>query len=147
MTSDQRQTRFDTTAIMARLPHRYPFLLVDQVRECIPGSHIVGVKNVSRYDARESMCHLLVVEALAQLSVILAYETLALQPSGRELVFFAGIDQARFGVAARVGDQLTLRSSVARIRRMVGWFEAEAFVEARPVVAVSMLAAIKHDSS
>ena len=92
------------------------------------------------------MSHLLVIEALAQLSVILAFKTLGLQPTGNELMFFAGIDNAKFHDTARPGDQLLLRSEVSRIRKMVGWFHAQAKVKERLVVDLSMLAAIKPGS-
>jgi 3-hydroxyacyl-[acyl-carrier-protein] dehydratase len=142
---DRRGERFDTSEIMRLLPHRYPFLLVDQVLECVAGSHIVGIKNVSRTDCCASMSPYLVIEALAQLSVILAFRTMALQVTGRERVFFAGIDSARFRHAVGIGDRLVLRSSVERIRRMIGWFSAEASVGEAVVLEVSMLAAIKHE--
>jgi 3-hydroxyacyl-[acyl-carrier-protein] dehydratase len=132
----------DINSILHILPHRYPFLFVDRVIECVPGQHIVGLKNLSRADARHAISHLIVIEALAQVSVILAFKTLALQPTGRELMFFAGIDQARFGPAI-AGDRLLLRSTVSRIRKMIGWFHAQAFVDDCLVVDVAMLAAIK----
>lgn len=141
----------EANEIMRILPHRYPFLLVDRVLECVPGRHITGVKSVTGCDACPGhgrgpvlpMSHLLVVEALAQVSVILACRTLALEPSGNELMFFAGIDSARFGHASRPGDRLLLHSEVNRIRKMVGWFRASASVDDKVVVEVSMLAAIR----
>ena len=144
----------EINAMMQLLPHRFPLLLVDRVFECVPGEHIVGVKNVTRCEPflagaacpERAMPHLIVVEALAQLSVVLAFKTLALLPTGNELMFFAGIDQAKFYDPARPGDQLILRSEVCRIRRLVGWFHAWAEVEGRVVVDVSMLAAIKHSA-
>jgi 3-hydroxyacyl-[acyl-carrier-protein] dehydratase len=138
-------------SIMRILPHRYPFLLVDGVLECVTGKHILGVKNVSRDDPllgslERTLPHLIVIEALAQLSVILAFKTLELKPTGNELMFFAGIDSATFGRAARPGDQLRLESKVTRIRQMIGWFRASATADGERVVAVSMLAAIRPSS-
>jgi 3-hydroxyacyl-[acyl-carrier-protein] dehydratase len=141
----------EISAIMQILPHRYPLLLVDRVLDCVPGKHITGLKNITQcepflanaaYDQR-AMSHLLVIEALAQLSVILAFKTLGLPPNGNELMFFAGIDNAKFHDTARPGDQLLLRSEVNRIRKLVGWFQARAKVKDRLVVDLSMLAAIK----
>lgn len=136
---------------MQLLPHRFPLLLVDRVIDCVPGKHISGVKNITNGDAlfvssiaRERvMPHLLVIEALAQLSVILAFKTLELHPTGNELMFFAGIDNANFGKVALPGERLVLRSQLHRIRRLVGWFHAQAEVEGHFVIEVSMLAAIK----
>ena len=132
----------DIDSILHILPHRYPFLFVDRVIECVPGQHIVGLKNLSRADGMQEMSHLIVIEALAQVSVILAFKTLALKPTGTELMFFAGIDHARFGPPI-AGDRLLLRSTVSRIRKMIGWFHAQAFVGDCLVVDVAMLAAIK----
>jgi 3-hydroxyacyl-[acyl-carrier-protein] dehydratase len=132
----------DANGLMRILPHRYPFLLVDRVTACEPGQYIVGLKNVTSSEF-SGMPRLLVVEALAQLSVVLAYKTLGITPDGTELMFFAGIDDARFGATAYPGDRLDLRCSVSRIKRQVGRFMGEAWVEDRQVVAVSMLAAIR----
>ena len=104
----------EINAIMQILPHRYPLLLVDRVLDCVPGKHITGLKNITRCEPflanaahdQRAMSHLLVIEALAQLSVILAFRTLGLQPNGNELMFFAGIDNAKFHDTARPGDQL-----------------------------------------
>jgi 3-hydroxyacyl-[acyl-carrier-protein] dehydratase len=141
-------TSIDIGSIMRILPHRYPLLLVDGVLECEPGKYILGVKNVSRSDpmlgaTERTLPHLIVIEALAQLSVILAFKTLALRPTGNELMFFAGIDSARFGRAVHPGDQLRLHSEVTRIRQLIGWFKASAVVDGEEVIAVSMLAAIR----
>jgi 3-hydroxyacyl-[acyl-carrier-protein] dehydratase len=137
--------------VMGLLPHRFPFLLVDSVIDCVPGQYIHGLKNVSKNDPLlsrvdcedQSFPHLLVIEALAQLSVILALKTLKLDPSGEELMFFAGIDDCRFESDARAGDRICMHSEVSRIRKMMGWFKASARVEHRSVVDVVMVAAIR----
>ena len=82
-------------------------------------------------------------KALAQISVILTYKTLRIEPTGKELMFFAGIDDARFGIAVRPGDRLDLRSEVVRIRKSLGWFRGRAEVGGRLVAEMSMLAAIQ----
>ena len=137
----------DYTAIEQILPHRYPFLLVDRIVTCKPGEYVLGVKNVSCSEAGRAgdggLPHLLVIEALAQLSVVLAYKTLHIAPNGTELMFFAGIDDARFGAVAYPGDRITLRCSVGRIKRLVGRFIGDAWVGNQQVVSVSMLAAIR----
>ena len=124
-------TMIEASSIMGILPHRYPFLLIDRVLECKPGEHITGIKNVTRCEpmltqAEQSLPHLIVVEALAQLSVILAFKTLDLLPTGGELVFFAGIENAKFGRIVRCGDRMMLRSELRRIRQFIGWFQARA---------------------
>jgi 3-hydroxyacyl-[acyl-carrier-protein] dehydratase len=141
----------EINAIMELLPHRFPLLLVDRVLDCVPGNHICGVKNLTHCESffvgsasrERAMPHLLVIEALAQVSVILAFKTLELKPTGDQLVFFAGIENADFRDFARPGEQLLLRSEVRRIRKLVGWFHARAKVDGRLIVDVSMLAAIR----
>jgi 3-hydroxyacyl-[acyl-carrier-protein] dehydratase len=141
----------DIQGIMRILPHRYPLLFVDRVTECIPGKHIRGIKNVTRGEpflsgagherARSGMPHLLVVEALAQIAVVLTYRTLAREPVGNDLLFFAGIDTARFGVPVGCGDTLQLHAEIARLRKSAGWFAGRAEVDGRVACEVRMMAA------
>ena len=139
--------------IMGMLMHRYPFLLVDRVLNCVPGSFIRGYKNVCSNDsffrrhADGSRAHavpqLLLIEALAQISVILTFKTLRIEPTGQEFMFFAGIDDARFNGSAKSGDRLDLRSEVVRLKKAMGWFRGTAKVNGEIVAEMSMLAAIK----
>ena len=137
----------DAQAIMRALPHRYPILLVDRVLECVDGSHIAGFKNVCRGEAMmrpggdATMPHLLVIEALAQLAVILSYRTLGRDPSSGDLAFFAGIDDARFGYGPRPGDRIDLNARVMKIRRGIGRFAGRASVGDELVCDVQMVAA------
>ncbi|HVE50095.1 MAG TPA: 3-hydroxyacyl-[acyl-carrier-protein] dehydratase FabZ [Casimicrobiaceae bacterium] len=137
----------DIQEVSRMLMHRFPFLLVDRVVDCVAGEYIVGIKNISRHEpilggSCRSFPNLLLIEALAQVSVILTYKTLAIDPTGQELMFFAGIDDATISGFARGGDRVMLRSSVHRLRRKLGWFRAEASVEGRQIAAMTMLAAI-----
>ena len=140
----------DIHQIMGMIMHRYPLLLVDRVIDCVPGHHIVGFKNVSRGETfstagslRTSMPTLLLIEALAQISVILTFKTLQIEPTGQELMFFAGIDDGRFEGEVQPGDVLYLRSDVVRLRKKMGWFKATAQVEGKCVAEMAMLAAIR----
>jgi 3-hydroxyacyl-[acyl-carrier-protein] dehydratase len=132
---------------MQLLPHRYPFLLVDAVLECVPGSYILGAKNITKNEPNvrhgESMSHLLVIESLAQLSVILAFKTLDLSPASDVLTVFAGIDDAQFGSPPSCGSRVVMRSEVIKIRKMMGWFRANASVDGDRVIDVRMIAAIR----
>ena len=138
-------------ALGTLLPHRFPFLLVDRVLECVPGSHIVGLKNVTSNEpllseiphAPRVLTHLLVVESLAQLSMVLALHTLGVKPTADDRMLFAGIDSATFMGEAMTGDQVILRSDVTRIRKVAGKFAATASVNGRAIVEVSILAAIQ----
>jgi 3-hydroxyacyl-[acyl-carrier-protein] dehydratase len=141
----------DTAAIMHRLPHRFPFLLVDRVLSCEPGHSIVGYKNITREEAHlsklpeGSMPDTLVIEAMAQVAVSLARATLQMAPSNQALFFFAGIDNATFFGAASYGDRLTLESKVVRIMQAkgVGKFLTRASVDGRTVAVATMIAAMK----
>src|SRR5437016_13127846 len=112
----------DIKEIMGYLAHRPPFLFVDKVIECTPGKHIKAVKNVTinepffqgHFPGYPVMPGVLIIEALAQVSVILVYQTLGLQPDGASFIFFAGIDNARFKRQVLPGDQLTLESKELR---------------------------------
>lgn len=143
----------DIQEIMQLLPHRYPFLLVDRVLECVPGRSISGYKNITRNEpffpqpCRQdaTMPDMLVVEAMAQIAVILTYKTLKLTPESEALFFFAGIDDSRFLGDVRPGDRLELGSSVVRIMaaRGIGKFATWASVDGKRVAEATMIAAMK----
>jgi 3-hydroxyacyl-[acyl-carrier-protein] dehydratase len=140
----------DIQQIMQMIMHRYPLLLVDRVIDCVPGDHIIGLKNISRSESffrtglrQPSMPTLLLIEALAQISVILTYKTLRIEPTGKELMFFAGIDDGHFEGVVQPGDVLRLRSDVVRLRKKMGWFKATAHVDDKCVAKMAMLAAIQ----
>ncbi len=141
-------------AVMQMLPHRHPFLLVDRVVSCTPGKEIQGYKNVTRDESflglapTSSQCgmpHMLILEAMAQIAVILSYKTLALGEGANPLFFFAGIDNARFSGEVRAGDQLQLGSSVVRIMvsRGIGKFATWAAVDGKRIAEATMIAATK----
>ena len=126
----------DIQAILMRLPHRYPFLLVDRVVECVPGERICAIKNVSfnepffqgHFPGRPLMPGVLIIEAMAQATGILTYETAG--GSGHEdvIYYFVGIDKARFKRPVEPGDQLLLRAQLLKRRQQVWRFAASAHV-------------------
>lgn len=136
---------------MKMIMHRPPLLLVDRIIECVPGRNIHGYKNISRGDTFlesradkfPTLPRLLLIEALAQVSVILTHKTLKLEPTGQELMFFAGIDDARFRGIVRAGDAVHLHSEVVRLRSKLGSFRARAQVGAETCAEMTMLAAIR----
>jgi 3-hydroxyacyl-[acyl-carrier-protein] dehydratase len=140
--------------IMQMLSHRYPFLLIDRVAGCVPGRSIAGYKNITRGDcgARAAtapgcagMPVLLVLEALAQLSVVLVLKTLGWTPAEEApMFFFAGIDDARFGVGVQPGDRLELESTIVRLMpaRGVGKFSVRATVGGQCVAEATLMAAM-----
>ena len=133
--------------ILDYLPHRYPFLLLDQVDELVPGRHIVGRKNVSanepylqgHFADYPIMPGVLIVEALAQLCCVLAFETRGRKPADGYLHYLAGVDDARFKRPVRPGDVLELRGSVASERRQLMKFDCQAHVNGELACAVKLI--------
>jgi 3-hydroxyacyl-[acyl-carrier-protein] dehydratase len=141
----------DINGIMRYLPHRYPFLLVDRVLACVPGKTLRAVKNVSmnepffagHFPGHPVMPGVLVIEALAQASAILAYRTPGPHNSEGALFLFAGIDNARFRRQVAPGDQLLLEVEVLRIVRGVGKFAARATVDGEMAAEAELMAALR----
>ncbi|MDE0192763.1 MAG: 3-hydroxyacyl-ACP dehydratase FabZ, partial [Gammaproteobacteria bacterium] len=115
----------DIDEIVQFLPHRYPFLLVDRVDEIVPGERIAGRKNVSanepylqgHFPGNPIMPGVLIVEALAQLCCILAFQSRGRSPSDGYLHYLAGVDNARFKRPVRPGDVLELNGTILSERR------------------------------
>ena len=141
----------DIHEIMRHLPHRYPFLLVDRVLECETGQRIKAIKNVSinesffqgHFPGYPVMPGVLIIEAMAQVSAILAYMTRAERPDDKSLLFFAGIDDARFKRPVFPGDQLVLESIELNVVRSVFKFAAKASVGGELVAEAVLMAAVR----
>jgi len=141
----------DINEIMRHLPHRYPFLLVDRVLECESGQRIKAIKNVSineaffqgHFPGYPVMPGVLIIEALAQVSAILAYITRGDTHDGGELLFFAGIDKARFKRPVFPGDQLILESTELNVVRSVYKFAARASVGGELAAEGELMAAVR----
>ena len=141
----------DIHEIMRHLPHRYPFLLVDRVLECETGQRIKAIKNVSinepffqgHFPGYPVMPGVLIIEAMAQVSAILAYMTRAERPNDKSLLFFAGIDDARFKRPVFPGDQLVLESTELNVVRSVFKFAAKASVGGELVAEAVLMAAVR----
>jgi 3-hydroxyacyl-[acyl-carrier-protein] dehydratase len=126
----------DIHQILKKLPHRYPFLLVDRVLEIEHGKTITALKNVTmnepfftgHFPYRPVMPGVLMLEALAQAAALLAFETLGVVPDDKTVYYFAGIDNARFKRPVEPGDQLILKVELQRMKANVFKFGAKAFV-------------------
>lgn len=126
----------DIAKILSLLPHRYPFLLVDRVLELEPGKHIVALKNVTinepffpgHFPTHPVMPGVLVIEAMAQAAALLAFDTAQARLADKEIIYFAGIDEARFKRPVVPGDQLIMRAELERQLRGVWKFSAVAHV-------------------
>ncbi len=138
---------FGIDEVMRRLPHRYPFLLVDRVLECVSGERVVALKNVTaneeffsgHFPGRPVMPGVLILEAMAQAAGILAFVTANVYPDENVRFYFAGIDKARFRRPVEPGDQLMLRATLERRIRTIWKFATVAEVAGEEVCAAEML--------
>lgn len=129
----------DITQIQAILPHRYPFLLVDRIIEYDPGKRVVGIKNVTinepffegHFPGAPVMPGVLIVEAMAQTAGVMMLANLPDRES--KLVFFTGINDAKFRHPVVPGDQLRMELTVLRLRPRYIKLRGEAYVDGKLV--------------
>ncbi|MDP3611979.1 MAG: 3-hydroxyacyl-ACP dehydratase FabZ [Rubrivivax sp.] len=127
----------DIQHILRKLPHRYPFLLVDRVLELEKGVRIKALKNVTmnepffqgHFPARPVMPGVLMLEALAQAAALLSFESLGSEPGEDTVVYFAGIDNARFKRPVGPGDQLILEATIDRQKAGIYRYKTRATVD------------------
>ncbi|MGP1354253.1 MAG: 3-hydroxyacyl-ACP dehydratase FabZ [Parasphingopyxis sp.] len=139
----------DIKRVMAAIPHRYPFLLVDRVAEIVPGESITALKAVSmneeyfqgHFPGRPIMPGVLIIEAMAQAAAIMAVEELDLLESGK-LVYFMAIDGAKFRAPVEPGCLLTLKVSYAKKRFPVCKFAGKAYLDDKVVAEADFTAMI-----
>lgn len=139
----------DIHEVLKYLPHRYPFLLIDKVIEMVPGKSLTAIKNVSsnehffvgHFPQRMVMPGVLILEALAQASGILAFKTANAVPEDGSLYFFAGIDNARFKRVVEPGDQLRLEVEVVKHKQEIWKFKGIATVDGNLVCSADMMSA------
>src|SRR3954469_13051915 len=113
----------DIAEILRRIPHRYPFLLVDRAEDYKPHKSIVGIKNVTfnepffqgHFPENPVMPGVLIVEALGQTGAVLMSKSLNADVTGKT-IFFTGIAEARFRQPVRPGDTLRMNVTVLRHR-------------------------------
>jgi len=137
--------------ILRHLPHRYPFLLVDRVLEWEAGQRIKAIKNVTfnepffqgHFPGYPVMPGVLVIEAMAQVSALLAYATRGERHDAKSLLFFAGIDKARFKRPVFPGDQLVIEAVELNVVRSVFKFAAKASVSGELVAEAQLMAAVR----
>lgn len=137
----------DIQEILQHLPHRFPFLLVDRVTELTVGKSLVGYKNVSynepffqgHFPERPVMPGVLILEAMAQATGLLAFRTVERGAKRESLYFLVGIDKARFKQPVEPGDQLVLRAELLRARRGIWVFDCEASVDGKLVASAEIM--------
>jgi 3-hydroxyacyl-[acyl-carrier-protein] dehydratase len=127
----------DIHKILKRLPHRYPILLVDRVLEIERGVRIKALKNVTinephfmgHFPARPVMPGVMILEALAQTAALLSFESMDVEPGDDTVVYFVGIDGARFKRPVEPGDQLILEASIERVKGGIYKYKTRASVD------------------
>lgn len=140
---------FDIAEILRYLPHRYPFLLVDRVLEVQAGESITALKNVTynepffpgHFPGRPVMPGVMIIEALAQTTGILAFTSSNVIPTEETRFYFVGIDKARFRKPVIPGDQLILKATVQRALKGIWKFETTAVVGNTEVAHAEMMVA------
>lgn len=139
----------DIHEILKYLPHRYPFLLIDRVLDYTPGKTLTAIKNVTinepffpgHFPQRPVMPGVLIMEALAQATGMLAFVSSDNMPSENSLYYFAGIDNARFKQPVEPGDQLVLEVEVLKFKRGIWKFKGEAKVDDKVVASAELMCA------
>jgi beta-hydroxyacyl-ACP dehydratase FabZ len=143
----------DQAEIQALLPHRYPFLLVDRIKELDPDRRIVGIKNVTvnepffqgHFPGRPVMPGVLIIEAMAQVGGVLAFKSI--EPTGRPVVYMTGIDGAKFRRPVVPGDQLRIEVDVLKKRPPFWKMQAKAFVADELVCEAEVTAMVTEEKA
>lgn len=139
----------DVNQIMEILPHRYPFLMVDKIVEVDPGKRIVGIKNVTinepffpgHFPGHPIMPGVLIIEAMAQISAIMAY--LASKEEDRNKVtYFMAIENARFRKPVKPGDQLRIEAETIFCKRGIWSMGCKAYVDGTLVTEAELKATL-----
>jgi len=125
----------DFREILEIMPHRYPFLLVDRILECEKGKRVVGIKNVTfnepffqgHFPDAPVMPGVLIIEAMAQVGAVLLLQSVP--DREKKLIYFFGIDEARFRKPVVPGDQIRFELEVLRQKPKLCKVKGKAFVE------------------
>jgi len=141
----------DINQIKKYLPHRYPLLLVDRVIDWEAGKHIRAIKNVSaneeffngHFPHKPVMPGVLMIEALAQSAALLAFLTMEQKPDDNAVVYFVGIDGARFKRPVEPGDQLVMEVEILRLSRGIWKFQAKALVDGQLAVEAELMCTMR----
>ena len=141
----------DIHKILAKLPHRYPFLLVDRVLEVVPEVRIRALKNVTinepffqgHFPNRPVMPGVLMLEALAQAAALLAFESMGKGVDENSVYYFVGIDGARFKRPVEPGDQLFLDVQMDRNKAGIYKFNAQALVGEELAVSAQLMCTVR----
>lgn len=137
--------------ILAHLPQRYPFLMIDRIKDIEPGKRIVALKNVSanepyfqgHFPGRPIMPGVLILEAMAQAAGVLVFRTQGTMPDDKTVYYYVGIDNARFKKPVLPGDQLEIEVHIDRVLRGISKFKCWARVDGQVVAEATILCAMQ----
>jgi 3-hydroxyacyl-[acyl-carrier-protein] dehydratase len=141
----------DINQIKQYLPHRYPLLLVDRVLNWESGKTIDAIKNVTineeffngHFPNKPVMPGVMTIDALAQTSALLAFLTMGQKPDENAVVYFLGIDKARFKRPVEPGDQLRMHVDILRHSRGIWKFQARATVDDQLAVEAELMCTMR----
>lgn len=130
------ETSIDINGIMKKIPHRYPFLMIDRIEDVVRGVSCTGIKNVSvnepffqgHFPGHPIMPGVLIIEAMAQTAGVLVIDSLDGVDASTHVVYFMSIDEARFRKPVLPGDQLHIKVEKERNRGHVWRFRGQAYV-------------------
>ncbi|MEN8167691.1 MAG: 3-hydroxyacyl-ACP dehydratase FabZ [Pseudomonadota bacterium] len=137
----------DINKVLSLLPHRYPFLLIDRVLEYEKDNRLLALKNVTynepffngHFPIQPVMPGVLIVEAMAQATGLLAMESDPSTVSEHTIYLFVGIDKARFKQQVEPGDQLLLEVILNKMKRGIGFFSCTATVDGKVVATAEIM--------
>jgi UDP-3-O-[3-hydroxymyristoyl] N-acetylglucosamine deacetylase/3-hydroxyacyl-[acyl-carrier-protein] dehydratase len=144
----RRPESWDIASIMEIMPHRYPFLLVDRITDLQPGKTVTGIKNVSinepffqgHFPGHPIMPAVLIIEAMAQVGGVLLLSSVE-DPRGK-LVYFSGIDEARFRQPVTPGDQLRFELELVKLRGPICKMKGTAWVGDAKVAEANLMSTV-----
>jgi 3-hydroxyacyl-[acyl-carrier-protein] dehydratase len=141
----------DINQIKEYLPHRYPMLLVDRVLDWEKDTRITAIKNVTaneeffngHFPGKPVMPGVLMIEAMAQTAAILSFLSMGQKPDETTLVYFLGIDNARFKRPVEPGDQLKMEVEIVRVTRGIWKYKAKATVDGQLAVEGDLMCTLR----
>jgi 3-hydroxyacyl-[acyl-carrier-protein] dehydratase len=154
MTTTQPETAktMDICEIKSYLPHRYPLLLVDRVLSYEENKSITAIKNVTvneeffngHFPHKPVMPGVLMIEAMAQTAALLSFKTMGIKPDENSVVYFVGIDNARFKRPVGPGDQLKMDIEIVRVSRGIWKYKAVGSVDGQTAVEADLMCTIRN---
>ena len=144
-------TTMDIYKVLKLLPHRYPFLLIDRVLEFEKDTRLLALKNVTynepyfngHFPIHPVMPGVLIVEAMAQATGLLAMESNPETVSDTTIYLFVGIDKARFKRPVEPGDQLLIEVEQKAMKRGIGIFSGTARVDGQIAATAQIMCTAK----